>query len=290
MIESRIVGGRYLLLDGLDRRGFGLAHRAEDRITGRNVVVTEIRLRDGTGPRERLRERLLAEVRAAGRLRHPGVVPVLDLIADRAPDGALREHLVTERPDARTLTEVLAAGPLPARRVAALGRDVLAAVRAVHEGGGTHGGLDPDCVLVTPDGRALVTDLGLARAVGERPAAPGAAPDAFDPPERRRRPDRASGWPEGDTPAADLWSLGAVLAHAAGDRLARNGALATAIAGLTADAPALRPAPDEVAGLLERAARPRASGGDLGRNRGILLGVAGLLLVAVLLLVVHAIL
>ena len=40
MIEGRLVGGRYLLLDTLERRGFGPSHRAEDRITGRTVVVT----------------------------------------------------------------------------------------------------------------------------------------------------------------------------------------------------------------------------------------------------------
>lgn len=274
MIESRIVGGRYLLLAELERRGFGPSHRAEDRITGRTVVVTEIAVPADGGARERL----LAEVRAAGRLRHPGVVGVLDLITDRAADGGMREYLVTEHPETRPLSHVVDGEPPPARRVAAIGRDVLAALRAVHAAGGTHGGLDPDCVLLTPDGRGLVTDIGLARAVGARTGGRG----GFTPPERDRE--------RGDTPAADLWSLGAVLHHTAGRRMTHGSPLALAITGLTAADPAERIGPDHAEALLERAARPRPAGGDLGRNRWILLVVAGLLLVAVAGMVLWAVL
>lgn len=286
-MESRVVGGRYLLLAELDRRGFGPAFRAEDRITGRQVVVTELRLPsppDGAADRpDTLRERLLSEVRTAGRLRHPGVVPVQDLVADRGRDGSLREHLVTERPEARSVTETLRDGSMAARTVAAVGRDVLAALRAMHDHGVVHGGLTPDCVLVTTDGRALVTDIGLARAVGPRPPAAngGADPGAFVAPERR------SGGP--DTPAGDLWSLGAVLHHAIGRRPPQNGPLAEAITGLTAVDPLRRLGPAEAAALLERAARPRPTTGDLGRSRRLLLGAAAvlfLLVVGMLVLVI----
>jgi len=267
---SGVLGGRYVLLDELDRRGFGPVRRAEDRITGRTVAITEIAVpADGGG----LRERLLAEVRAAGRLQHPGVVGVLDLITDRAPDGALREYLVTEHPDARPLSRLVDGVPLTAQRTAAIGRDVLAALRTVHAGGGTHGGLDPDCVLLAPDGSALVTDLGLARAACREPG-------MFAPPERR---DGA-----GDTPAADLWSLGAVLRYAAGPRIAAGGPLDRAIAGLTAAEPAERIDPDGAQALLERAARPGPAGADLGASRWVLLAVAGLLLVAVVAMLLWA--
>ncbi|WP_197519547.1 protein kinase domain-containing protein [Pseudonocardia sp. HH130630-07] len=275
MIASRVVGGRYLLLDELDRRGFGPSVRAEDRITGRTVAVTEIALpADGTA-----RERLLAEVRTAGRLRHPGLVGVLDLVTDRAADGGMREYLVTEHPEAHPLGggDPATGDPAP-RRVATIGRDVLAALRAVHAAGSTHAGLDPDCVLLTPDGRALVTDVGLARAIGPRPAAPGGDAQAFTAPERT------------DTPAADLWSLGAVLHHAAGRRVAPGSALAQAISGLTAADPAQRLDARGADALLDRAARPRAVGGDLGRNRWILLVVAALLALAVVGMILWAVL
>lgn len=270
MTGAGVVGGRYVLLDELDRRGFGPVRRAEDRITGRMVAVTEIAVpAHGDGPRERL----LAEVRIAGRLQHPGVVGVLDLITDRTPDGALREYLVTEHPDARPLSGIIDGGPLTAQRTAAIGRDVLAALRAVHAAGGTHGGLDPDCVLLAPDGSALVTDLGLARAAGREPG-------ICTPPERRAD--------TGDTPAADLWSLGALLQQTGGRRIAPGGPLERAVAGLTAAEPADRISPDAAQALLERAARPRPTGGDLGRNRWILLAAAGVLVVAVVVMLLWA--
>ncbi len=278
-MESRVVGGRYLLLGELERRGFGPAYRAEDRITGRQVVVTEIRLPDppeGAPDRpDTLRDRLLTEVRTAGRLRHPGCVPVQDLVADRGRDGSLREHLVTEWPDARSVSEVLGGEPMTARSVAAVGRDVLAALRAMHDHGVVHGGITPDCVLVTTDGRALVTDIGLARAVGpRRPGGDGSVdPAAFVAPERR------AGGP--DTPSGDLWALGAVLHHAVGRRPPSNGPLAEVISGLTVADPQDRLAPAEAAGLLERAARPRTTSGDLGRSRRLLLGAAAVLFVIV---------
>ncbi|RZT88281.1 protein kinase-like protein [Pseudonocardia sediminis] len=281
MNRSRVVGGRYLLLAELDRSGFGRSYKAEDRITGRQVAVIEIRLPaapgDGDDP---LRDRLLREVRAAGRIRHPGVVPVQDLVTDRLPDGSLREHLITELPDARALSAVVADGQMPPRRVASIGRDVLTALGAVHAGGIPHGGLNPDCVLVDGAGRAVVTDIGLARAVG----GPAGATDAggFLAPERR------AGGP--DTPAADLWALGAVLHHATGRRPPSNGPLAEAIAGLTAADPEQRLSPPEADALLERASRPVPAAGDLGRSRTLLLVVAGILLAAVVVMVVLALL
>lgn len=277
MIHNRIVGGRYLLLTELERDGFGPCYRAEDRITGRHVAVTEIRLPDEAwrAQPDPLRERLLREVRAAGRIRHPGVVPVHDLVADRHPDGFLREHLVTELPEARTLAALVAEAPLPPRRVAAIGRDLLAALGALHESGIVHGGLTPDCVLVDAAGRAMVTDIGLERAIGPRPDAD---PGAFVAPER------GAGAP--DSPAADLWSLGAVLHHAAGRRPPPAGPLTETITGLTAAEPADRLTPADAGALLERAARPVPAAGDLGRSRTFLLAVAAVLLAAVVVLVV----
>lgn len=276
MIRNRLVGGRYVLLADLERNGFGPCYRAEDRVTGRQVAVTEIRFPAGprsAGPAPR--DRLLREVRAAGRIRHPGVVPVHDLITERRPDRTLREHLVTELPDAGPLSALLADGEIPPRRVAAIGRDVLAALRAVHESGVAHGGLTPDCVLVAGTGEALITDVGLARAVGRDLRS---EDGGFAAPEQR------AGGP--DSPAADLWSLGAVLHHATGRRPPPNGPLAAVITGLTAADPAQRPSPTEADALLERAARPVPAPGDLGRSRTLLLVVAGILLATVAVMIV----
>lgn len=287
MNRSRVVGGRYLLLAELDRGGFGRSYRAEDRITGRQVAVLEIRLPAAPGETvDPLRDRLLREVRAAGRIRHPGVVPVQDLVTDRLPDGSLREHLITELPDARPLSALVADGQLPPRRVAAIGRDVLTALGAVHESGVPHGGLNPDCVLVPGSGRAVVTDIGLARAVARADGTGTGTGDGSVGAGGFLAPERRAGGP--DSPAADLWALGAVLHHAAGRRPPSQGPLAEAIAGLTVADPAERMSPAAADALLERASRPASVAGDLGRSRTLLLVVAGILLAAVVVMVVLA--
>lgn len=278
MIRNRVIGGRYLLLAELQRAGFGPCYRAEDQITGRQVAVTELRLPPEAWQAEPdpLRERLLREVRAAGRIRHAAVVPVQDLVADRHPDGMLREHLVTELPDVTALAALVGVEPLSPRRAAGVGREVLAALCALHDAGMTHGGLTPDCIMISDGGgRALVTDIGLARAMGPPP---GTDVAGFVAPESR------AGAP--DSPAADLWSLGAVLHHAVGRRPPSSGPLTEAITGLTVADPAHRLDAAAADALLERASRPVPAAGDLGRSRTMLLVVAALLLAAVVTMVV----
>ena len=71
--------------------------RAEDRVMGRQVAVKELHLPGGLDDRERreFRERLLREARTAGRLNHPGIVTVHDVVSDggvdRTADGSQLE-------------------------------------------------------------------------------------------------------------------------------------------------------------------------------------------------------
>jgi eukaryotic-like serine/threonine-protein kinase len=111
-------------------------------------------------------------------------------------------YVASELVDALTLDELTARhGPLPVRRAAQLGLELLDALEAAHAAGLPHLDLRPANVLVTPDGHARLAGLGLATLR----TAPGAdqATTAFLAPEQIR------GDPCG--PAADLWSLGAVL-------------------------------------------------------------------------------
>jgi hypothetical protein len=110
--------------------------------------------------------------------------------------------VASELVDALTLDELVARhGPLPPRRVARLGLELLDALEAVHSAGLAHLDLRPACVLVTPDGRARLAGVGLAT-IRATPGADRGTP-AFLAPEQVR------GDPAG--PPADLWSLGAIL-------------------------------------------------------------------------------
>ena len=115
---TRVIGGRYVVLAELGRGGMGVVWRAEDRVMGRHVAVKELHLPTGLGAEERrlFRERLLREARTAGRLNHPGIVTVYDVVTDGGVD-----HIVMELIEARTLADVVAgSGPLD-ERAAALG-------------------------------------------------------------------------------------------------------------------------------------------------------------------------
>ncbi len=155
--SGRVIGGRYAVLGELGRGGMGVVWRAEDTVLGRRVAVKELHLLDGLGAveRHRLRERLLREARTAARLRDPGIVTVHDLVTDRGLD-----HVVMELVEGRTLDEVVEQdGPLDERAALAVARGLLAALRVVHAAGLRHGNLNAYNILVTDDGRPILTDF-----------------------------------------------------------------------------------------------------------------------------------
>ena len=100
----------------------------------------------------------LREARSVSRLNHPHIVQVHD--ADLHRD---RPYLVFEYVAGPTLAAHLKArGALPANEAVALMIDVLDALQAAHAAGVVHRDLKPSNVLIGPDGRARVTDFGIA--------------------------------------------------------------------------------------------------------------------------------
>ena len=111
-------------------------------------------LRRGRGPDEVAGG--VNEGRLMARVRHPHVVAVHG--AD-CRDG--RVGLWMEFVDGRSLEEELGAnGPLPEQDVVAIGRDLCAALEAIHRAGLLHRDLKTHNVLRDRDGRVLVTDFG----------------------------------------------------------------------------------------------------------------------------------
>jgi len=199
-----VVAGRYELLDRIGQGAMGTVWRARDQVLARDVAVKELRLPDLMPARDRaiLRERTLREARVSAKLSHPCVVTVHDVIeADGTP------WIVMELVTARSLERVLAEdGPLPPRRVAEIGTMLLGALGSAHAAGIVHRDVKPGNVLLTREGRAVLTDFGIAAVDGD-PAltqtgmvvgTPG-----FCAPERIRGGTAS--------PASDLWSLGATL-------------------------------------------------------------------------------
>jgi eukaryotic-like serine/threonine-protein kinase len=237
---DRVIARRYRLLSVLGRGGMGTVWRAYDDVLDRLVAIKEVSPPPDVTSDEgqMLRERTLREARTAARLNHPNVVTIYDVVEDGE-----KPWIVMELVESRSLRDIVERdGPLPPTRVAAIGLQLLAALRAAHGLGIVHRDVKPGNVLIDADGRAVLGDFGIARAVGSpsltRSGVLVGSPSYI-------APERASGQRGG--PASDLWSLGATLYTAVEGRppYERDGAWATLNAVITQD-----PDPPERAGPL----------------------------------------
>src|SRR5262249_25175147 len=103
--------------------------------------------------------RFLAEGRMVARLRHPHIVGVHGV--GRAPDGGY--FLVMDLVEGPDLARRLKQGPVPAHEAVEVVAQVADAVEHGHRRGVIHRDLKPSNVLLDGDGRAMVTDFGLAK-------------------------------------------------------------------------------------------------------------------------------
>jgi tRNA A-37 threonylcarbamoyl transferase component Bud32 len=199
-----VVAGRYRLLSPLGEGGMGTVWRARDEVLRREVAVKEVRAPDWlrAPERERMYARLEREAWAAARIAHPNVVTVYDVAVAEG-----RPWIVMELVRGVTLADLLdAGGPLPPRRAAAVGAEVLSALRAAHAAGVLHRDVKPGNVLMGNDGRVVLTDFGIARVEGS--SALTMTGEVIGSPEFLA-PERALGRDPG--PESDLWSLGVLL-------------------------------------------------------------------------------
>lgn len=251
----------------------GIVWRAHDELLDRAVAVKEVLYHPmGEEDQEAFNRRTIREARAAGRISHPNVVVVHDVIEE---DG--RPWIVMQLVRARSLGEVLREhGPLIPERVASIGLQVLDALRTAHAAGVLHRDVKPENVLLSGDNRVVLTDFGIAtmpEETGLTMTGVVTGTPAFLPPER------LNGEPA--TPQSDLWSLGATLyaavegrppfdrnspiatmaavLHEEPEPPRRAGALTPVIEGLLRKDPAQRIDAVETAELLQAAASGGAS-------------------------------
>ncbi|MGC9406407.1 serine/threonine-protein kinase [Streptomyces sp. DZ1-3] len=201
---ERVIAGRYRLLSPLGEGGMGTVWRARDEVLNREVAVKEVRAPSGLPESDvrRMYARLEREAWAAARVAHHNVVTVYDV----ATDGD-RPWIVMELVRGLSLADLLdAEGPLEPRRAARIGVEVLAALRAAHAAGVLHRDVKPANVLLSNDGRVVLTDFGIARVEGS--SALTMTGEVIGSPEYLA-PERALGRTPG--PESDLWSLGVLL-------------------------------------------------------------------------------
>ncbi|HEX5585673.1 MAG TPA: protein kinase [Acidimicrobiia bacterium] len=193
-----VVGGRYRIGSLLAAGGMAEVYRAADERLGRDVAL---KILSGTTATEHARFR--REVDVLAHLDHPNLVRLYDA---GELEGSARPFLVLELVDGSTLAERLAVGPLPAPVAARIGHELAGALAVAHASGVVHRDVKPSNVLIDVDGRARLTDFGVAHdaaasTLTDIDAVPGTA--AYMAPEQVRG--------EHATTAIDVYALGLVV-------------------------------------------------------------------------------
>jgi tRNA A-37 threonylcarbamoyl transferase component Bud32 len=248
---------RYDVSKEIGSGAMGTVYLARDRVIDRQVVLKT--LRDPTDNGEDSSQRLIEEARSAGRITHPNVVTVYDVLTDERTG---RFYLALEYVEGRTLSQILAhEQKLSIEQAAAIVLQVAAGLQHLHHAGLIHRDIKPSNILVDEKGVAKITDFGIARAAGASQLEHDGTVFGTPP---YMAPEQLLGL-EVDA-RADVYALGAVFYEMVSGRKPIEAESVTGVARgtLRAEVTPLREAapqvPAAVRGVIERAMSREASG------------------------------
>ncbi len=149
--------GHYELIEEIGRGGMGVVYRARDLNLGRLVALKRPVPRPDPDPQ--LLRRFLREAKATGRLSHPNIVPIFEVFEEGGVP-----WMAMELVEGASLRSLLTSGrPLPVKEVLRYSEGLASALLAAHGRHILHRDLKPSNVLIAADGRAQLTDFGLAQ-------------------------------------------------------------------------------------------------------------------------------
>lgn len=194
--------GDYDLLAEVARGGMGVIYKARQRSLTRIVALKVLSSGEFASPE--YVQRFRAEATAAARLQHPNIVAIHEV---GEHDGV--RYFTMDFVEGPNLGQLMAGRTLPPERAAAYLKTIAEAIQHAHQQGILHRDLKPSNVLIDPFGEPRVTDFGLAKEItgnsdltmtGQVLGTPGYLP-----------PEQADATLGPLTPAADVYSLGAIL-------------------------------------------------------------------------------
>ena len=192
----------YELLEEMGRGGMGVIYRARQKTPNRIVALKMIR--SGQFASQAEVQRFYAEAQAAAQLDHDGIVPVYE-VGEYQGEPFFSMKLV----EGEGLDVVLRRRDQNRIETLELLRQVCHAVAHAHDRGVVHRDLKPSNILVDTEGRARVTDFGLAKYLNNESALTTHG-DVMGTPGYMS-PEQAGGDADRVTAASDVYSLGALL-------------------------------------------------------------------------------
>ncbi|MCL4855439.1 MAG: serine/threonine protein kinase, partial [Bryobacteraceae bacterium] len=204
------IFGNYELLEKIGQGGMGVVYRARQINLGRLVAVKLLPF--GQFSREDLVQRFRTEAAAAAALRHPNIVAIHDVGEHEG-----QQYFSMDLIAGHTLAEAVWDQPVSARRGAVYVKTIAEAVQYAHEHGVLHRDLKPSNVLIDESEQPHITDFGLAK----RLSSPDGGMESLEltftgqvlGSPNFMSPEQAEGRPHAIGPAADIYSLGALLYH-----------------------------------------------------------------------------
>jgi serine/threonine protein kinase len=198
--HSRVLAGRYRLIEFIARGGMAEVWEGHDVLLARRVAVKLPHAH--LGRQEAFRRRFRREAVAAARLSHPNIVAIFDTGTD-----AEDNFIVMERVDGPSLRQLLVPDrPLPVDRAVSVTAQVASALEYAHRQSVVHRDIKPANILIGRDSIVKVADFGIAKAaLGDDMTQTGTALGTA----RYLAPEQV----EGGLPdrRSDIYSLGVVL-------------------------------------------------------------------------------
>ena len=160
-MASRILSGRYELLEKIGDGGMAVVYKGKDKLLNRFIAVKILRpefTKDAT-----FVENFKRESQAAAGLSHPNIVGVYDV----GREGNIN-YIVMELIEGDTLNKIIEKeAPMDYRKVIDISKQVASALRIAHKNKIIHRDVKPHNIMVTYDGVVKLADFGIARAVND---------------------------------------------------------------------------------------------------------------------------
>lgn len=155
---ARTLAGRYEIIRLLGRGGMAVVFLAQDLVLERQVAIKV--LPPDLSHDVRLIPRFQQEAKTAAKLDHPNIIPIY-----RVESEAGLNYFVMRYVNGSSLEQLLEQGPIPIESARRILREAALALGHAHQRGIVHRDVKPANIMIESDGRVVLTDFGISKAL-----------------------------------------------------------------------------------------------------------------------------